>query len=121
MYAYCKLPDADVIRLANAALKNPRAVRGVTTQIAIYLTQYQIDKMGDGDLAILTLQNALLRDPQSAALHLSAARVFRVVGEYDRSKLHLEQASRFDSLGTYRTSISDEEKKLERDVAKQRG
>jgi len=120
MFAHCKLSDADVMRLANAALKNPRAVRGVTTQIAIYLTQYQIDKMGDGNLAILTLQNALLRDPQSAVLHLSAARVFRVVGKFDQAKLYLEQATRFDSLATYRISISDEKKKLERDVAKHR-
>ncbi len=121
MFAYCKLSDTDVMRLANAALKNPRAVRSITTQIAIYLAQYQIDKMGDGNLAILTLQNALLRDPQSAVLHLSAARVFRVVGDLDRSTLHIDQATSFDSLGTYRISISDEKKKWERDAAKQRG
>ena len=40
-------------RLANAALKNPKATIGVTTQIAIYLTQYQIDKMGNGNTQLV--------------------------------------------------------------------
>ena len=120
IFAYCKLSDADVTRLANAALTNPRATIGVKTQFAIYLTQYQIDKMGNGDLAILTLQNAIKRDPTAAALHLSAARVFRVVGDFANSERHLEDATRFDSLATYRTAIADEKKKLQRDVAKSR-
>jgi len=120
MFAYCKMADVDVVRLANAALENPRAVKSVTTQIAIYLTQYQIDKMGDGDLAALTLKNALRLDPESAALHLSAARVLRVMRDFGQSAQHLEQATRFDSAGTYRRAISEEKEKWERDFAKTR-
>ena len=121
MFAYCKLSDDEMTRLANAVFKNPRATVGVKTQMAVYLMQYQIDKMGDGDLAVLTLRNALERDPTSAALHLSAARVFRVVRDFERSAPHLEQATRLDTLGTYRTAIDEEKLKLKRDVEKQRG
>ena len=120
IFTYCKLTDADVTRLADSALTNPRATIGVKTQIAIYLTQYQIDKMGNGDLAVFTLQNALKRDPTAAALHLSAARVFRVLGDVERSGKHLEDATRFDTLATYRTAITDEQQKLKRDVEKSR-
>ncbi len=121
IFAYCKLSDNDVVRLANAALTNPRGTIGVTTQIAIFLAQYYIDKIGDGDLAVLTLQKALVRDPKSVALHLSAGRVFRVVGDFKRSAMHLEQAERFSSLGAYRNEIVEEEKKLKRDSDKSLG
>jgi hypothetical protein len=121
MFAYCALSDAEIIRLANAALTNPRAYPNVTTQIAIYLTQYQIDKMGDGNLAVLTLQKAIERDPNSAALHLTAGRVFRVVGDFERSLRSLEQATNVDSVGTYRTAIGEEKSKLSRDIEKSRG
>jgi tetratricopeptide (TPR) repeat protein len=121
IFAYCKLPDDEVTRLANAALTNPRAIPGVTTQIAIYLVQYQIDKIGSGDLALQTLKNALARDPKSAALYLTAGKIYRVVGEFERSAQNLEQATRYDYVGTYRTAISDERQKLTRDRNKSRG
>jgi hypothetical protein len=117
IFAYCKLPDRDVLRLGNAALANPGAIVGITTQVAIYLTQYQIDKMGDGDLAIKTLRDALARDPNSVALHLTAGKVFRVVREFEQAKLQLDQASQLDSLGTYKTGIAEEMEKWKRDVA----
>lgn len=121
IFAYCKLSDDEITRLANAALTNPKATHGVTTQIAIYLTQYQIDKMGNGDLAIATLRNALQRDPTSAALHLSMGKVLRVVGNFQSSAKHFEEAKRLDSVGTYRTAIRDEQQKLKRDSEKSLG
>ena len=121
IYAYCKLPDEEVTRLAEAALTNPHGTPGVTSQIAIYLVQYQIDKMGNGDLAVLTLKKALERDPKSAPLNLTAGRVYRVVGEFERSAESLERATRFDSVGTYQTAISEEREKLMRDRNKSRG
>jgi Flp pilus assembly protein TadD len=120
IFAYCKLPDSDVIRLGNAALKNPRGTTGVTTQIAIFLAQYYIDKVGDGDLAILTLKNALERNPVSTALHLSAGRVYRVVGDFSRAESHLAEAARLVSGGTYRIEIAEEQQKLKRDYEKSR-
>ena len=118
LFAYCKLPDSDVIRLANAALTNPRGTTGVTTQIAIFLAQYYIDKIGDGDLAVLTLKNALERNPESTALHLSAGRVYRVVGDFARAVPHLAEAARLGAVGTYRIEIAEEQQKLKRDYEK---
>ena len=120
IFAYCKLSDNDIMRLANAALSNPRGSPSITSQIAIYLAQYQIDKMGDGDGTMLTIRNALGRDPTSAALHLTAGRVLRVLRDFDEAARHLELATGYDSVGTYRTAIGEEWQKLKRDREKAR-
>jgi len=117
IFAYCKLPDEDVLRLGHAAVSNPRAIAGVTTQVAIYLAQYAIDKIGDGDLALKILIDAMARDPKSAALQLTVGKIYRVVGEFQRSQSHLDAAASLDSLGTYKTAIAEEREKLKRDVA----
>lgn len=117
IFAYCKLPDEDVLRLGHAAVSNSRAIAGVTTQVAIYLAQYAIDKIGDGDLALKILIDAMARDPKSAALQLTVGKIYRVVGEFQRSQSHLDAAASLDSLGTYKTAIAEEREKLKRDVA----
>lgn len=119
LFAYCKLPDSEVIRLGDAALSNPRGLPSVTTQVAIFLTQYYIDKMGDGDRAVATLRAALKKDPESPALNLAAGRVYRVVREFELAQELLNTASRTDTMGVYKSQIESERDKLRRDVSKQ--
>ena len=84
MFAYCKLPDATIESLLNAAIHNPRASPSITTALKLFLAQYYVDKMGDLNSGSKIIDNALLTNPESLDLHLNMARIDRVAKRFDK-------------------------------------
>ena len=117
MFAYCKLSESDVLRVFEAAFRNPLATLPVLSSLRLFLAQYQVDTLGDIPAGIQLIQDGLKADPGHGDLQLNMARLYRLVLQFDLAEQHLQQARILDTLGHHRIEIDEEAARLRRDSA----
>lgn len=115
LFAYCRLPDAEIVSLFKAALRNPRGHPSITTSLRVYLAQYYVDKMGDVVAGVNVLEEALKVDPGHLDVLLNLARVYRVMRLFERAETNLRLAEMRDVLGNRQSDTAAEWVKLRRD------
>lgn len=102
---YCKLPDQDVFRLLEAALRNRRASNDTLASLHSMLGVYIIQKNGNGKAAERHLLAAFEKKPMpDHALNISG--LYLITNDFANAERYIHLAERLDKHGYFDKEIA---------------
>jgi protein O-mannosyl-transferase len=109
MFEYCTLSDEQVLRILDGFIANPELVSIQRAIVMMVRAQYLVDKVGDAEAGIAGLERLVQYAPWYSNGPRNLARMYRLVGEFDRAKEQIELARRADKHAQMRDEINREE------------
>jgi len=109
---YCRLPDADIVSILEAALKNPNARPRTLGSANSMLGNYYALKMADLQKAQEYMRAAILVEPLRHEYRMDYVGMLMAVNKLDDAQQQLAEARRIDRHGIHRKQIDSEAERI---------